>query len=394
MATGVRINNARNFAGRQYVTEDQMLVYLKSVGALENNKIVFTKGDNTTVQLDLSNLVVANHGIDVTNNQVKIKLDETTEGFLTLSADGLKLSGVQNAINTAVSEASTAINAVIGQSTDAANVDGTLYARIAQIKSDIATLTTEAIGVEGAGAIEVSGEGSTKTISLNLDGATLTQSETGLKTAITLVKLASASEGSASSYQLQDSAGNAIGDKIEVLKDQFLKNVVYTPETHVLQFTFALSNGTDSIADIDLTNLVDVYTASNGVTKVGSDFQGVVDATSENFLTVGANGFKIAGVQNAITTAVEASETELKTAINTAAPIALSEVSVTVPANAGASFSTSVTGRVVAVYDGTGNLIYPDVKYSSGSSVIAAALAADNTAETWTAVVAAPITLA
>lgn len=71
--------------------------------------------------------------------------------------------------------------------------------------------------------------------------------------------------------------------------------------------TDAAGETTYTTQALDVSKLVDVYTGSNGVKLVdGKDFQGVVDSDSETFLTVGANGFKLSGVQSAITTAIEA----------------------------------------------------------------------------------------
>lgn len=43
-------------------------------------------------------------GLVVNNHEVKVKIDANSEGFLTVSADGVKLAGIQNAIDTAKSE--------------------------------------------------------------------------------------------------------------------------------------------------------------------------------------------------------------------------------------------------------------------------------------------------
>lgn len=42
------------------------------------------------------------NGLQVINGEVSVKVDTTSEGFLTVGKDGVKLSGVQNAINTAI----------------------------------------------------------------------------------------------------------------------------------------------------------------------------------------------------------------------------------------------------------------------------------------------------
>jgi len=52
--------------------------------------------------LDLVDVYTEGDGINVSaTNVISIEIDQTSEGFLTVSANGIKLSGVQNAINTA-----------------------------------------------------------------------------------------------------------------------------------------------------------------------------------------------------------------------------------------------------------------------------------------------------
>lgn len=82
---------------------------LKSV-ALDGQTLNFTyilaNGSESTVGVDVSTFLAESEfgdGLAVNNHIVSIKKDATSEGFLTVSADGIKLSGVQNAINTAVS---------------------------------------------------------------------------------------------------------------------------------------------------------------------------------------------------------------------------------------------------------------------------------------------------
>ena len=87
----------------------------------ENDKLIFTWNiiENTTedgeiiyktVEVDVKDLVdtyTAGNGLDLANNAFSVKRDTTSEDFLTISADGVKLSGVQAAIDTAKGEAAT-----------------------------------------------------------------------------------------------------------------------------------------------------------------------------------------------------------------------------------------------------------------------------------------------
>ena len=419
MATGIHINAAKNFAGQLYATQDwvnsSLNAYLKGVGTLTDNKVSFTKGNNETVELDLSALVKGDSkAVVVTNNAVELKI-KTGEKYIVADAEGLATTGIDTAISTAVGEAKTAlinneIKAVwtyIGQNDTAG-----LSKRIADAEKAITDLTTNAINVSGKDAIVVeNGTGAEKVISLKLDGTDkiLSQGTDGLKTTIGLaVRTTGIGENISKQYYLAGVNGEQIGDTvIDIAKDQFLKSATYDADTHMLSFEFNVADGT-SITSIDLSGLVDVYTASNGVTKVGSDFQGVVDPNTEKVttgegttaavLSVGANGFRTDNVQKAIDYAVETAVAPVKTAVETA--VTLVATTVTVPAGiAGVWTSDAIEGRVMHVSDANG-VIYPEIIYSSNTIECNTTLSADfgetatAEAETWYVIVAKPITVA
>ena len=72
-------------------------------------KYVYTLADGKeeTVYVDMSELVdqaEVENGIQAINGKLSVKIDNTGEDFLTVSTDGVKLSGVQTAIDTAKNE--------------------------------------------------------------------------------------------------------------------------------------------------------------------------------------------------------------------------------------------------------------------------------------------------
>jgi hypothetical protein len=127
---------------------------------------------------------------------------------------------------------------------------------------------------------------------------------------IGLAKKDAAVEGYAATYTFTNAEGTTT--EINIPKDQFLKDAAYIPSAEALRFTFELSeNGvdTDKVVDIPVGELVDEYSAGNGI-----DISDVVDgknvvsvkidtAASEAFLSVDAAGLKLTGVQNAINAA-------------------------------------------------------------------------------------------
>ena len=73
-------------------------------------------GEQSTIKVDVSTFLAESEfkdGLDVKNHVVKVKVDASSEGFLTVGEKGVKLSGVQDAINNAVK----ALDATVGSTT-------------------------------------------------------------------------------------------------------------------------------------------------------------------------------------------------------------------------------------------------------------------------------------
>ena len=68
--------------------------------------VIANSGDIIYINVkDLVDIYTAGDGITVENNEIAIKLDENSEPFLTVGEDGLKLDGVQAAIDKAIKDA-------------------------------------------------------------------------------------------------------------------------------------------------------------------------------------------------------------------------------------------------------------------------------------------------
>ena len=87
---------------------------------------------------------------------------------------------------------------------------------------------------------------------------------------------------------------------INIPKDQFLKSVEFNPDTKILTFVFTTSTG-DVTTTIDMSALIDVYTAGNGLLLVGNQFSINLDGNSNNSLTVSADGLMLDKTQFAST---------------------------------------------------------------------------------------------
>lgn len=133
-------------------------------------------------------------------------------------------------------------------------------------------------------------------------------------------------EGYAKSYTFTQN-GNTIGT-VNIPKDFLVKSgsvreigsseaTQEMPEgTKVLDFVVNTigGDGTDSHILIPVTDLVDVYTGGNGISVSNANvISAVVDSVNdEGYLTSGANGLYVSGVDQAISNAVDAAKTELK----------------------------------------------------------------------------------
>lgn len=88
-------------------------------------------------------------------------------------------------------------------------------------------------------------------------------------------------------------------DATPFIRDGMLNDVEYDAETNTLTFTWNTEAGEKSDTVV-LSDIIEPYTAGNGLELTGNEFAVKVDAASEAFLTAGENGLKLAGVQDAI----------------------------------------------------------------------------------------------
>ena len=92
----------------------------------------------------------------------------------------------------------------------------------------------------------------------------------------------------------------------DFVKDSVLEDVEYKAETQEIIFTWKTVDGTTKTDAVSVADFVQVYTAGQGLEVSNNEFSIKIDGESEDFLTVGANGLKVAGVQGAINSAKNA----------------------------------------------------------------------------------------
>lgn len=139
---------------------------------------------------------------------------------------------------------------------------------------------------------------------------------------ITIAKVTSDDATIAASYQLQVN-GEAKGTTIDIAKDQSIKDINVLDMNATLNdngtikagnpvgstalcISYILADGTYKLAKLDYSRFLEETEFSNGLEVNNHKIYVKVDQLSERFLTVSSAGVKIAGVQNAINTAVDA----------------------------------------------------------------------------------------
>ena len=201
--------------------------------------------------------------------------------------------------------------------------DGANVAKAAEDAKKLANQKVASVTATAGSAIEVTGTATAPTVGLKLDisgNVKLTQSANGLKGSVVIPaptvigvaegdKVLRLSEKKLSStLNLKyDSTGKKIQllgigdakiaeiDATDFIKDGMVDNVQFDPDSKVLTITFNTVSGKEAIP-VNLSSLVDTYTAGNGITIAGNVVSVKRDSNSEEFLSVGTAGVKLSGV--------------------------------------------------------------------------------------------------
>lgn len=116
-------------------------------------------------------------------------------------------------------------------------------------------------------------------------------------------------------YKLVDEDSTQSGDYIKIYKDSSLQSVALNDKQELV-FTYLLADGSTSVVPVSVATFLAESEFGDGL-QVNSE-SGVVsvkvDAASEAFLTVGADGVKLSGVQKAIDDAAKTAADNLANA--------------------------------------------------------------------------------
>ena len=200
---------------------------------------------------------------------------------------------------------------------DIAGTD-TINAALSKLENKAAAITI----ANADGSINVTAGAAGTDINVNIksgEHVLAKDGNAGLYTDLDLVKITTGLPATVKErYQILATDDSQIGVNIDVPKDSHIVSINYiTTGEHAqnLEYVYIDVSGQTQTTYVDMSELVLEAEFASGVTVNDHIVHGVVDPTSESFLTVGANGFKVSGVQDAIDAKVNALDVTDDTAV-------------------------------------------------------------------------------
>ena len=312
------------------VTENNGVVSAASanVGGLKLTD--YTKGSD-------SGSVVATDSINQAFSKLEKQIDaEKDARAAAISGLDYSDSAVAKKFVTSVSEQDGVISVSRGEvtSTDKTVVlkDGNDGGIDLAVHIDSVTLKKDengVISVTSSALVQYEGDDNTVQIGAVQDGKRIVSSP------LTIEKVTTGLDADVrEAYRLVGHSGNTIGELVKIYKDSSLLSVAllhadttadpqvlptYNKETNTwtdiptpteanqaLCFAYENVSGATVIAAVPVGAFINEHEFASGITwdSAAGKVKGVVDTTSETFLTVGTDGFKLSGVQDAINAAV------------------------------------------------------------------------------------------
>lgn len=139
----------------------------------------------------------------------------------------------------------------------------------------------------------------------------------------------------------KDNAELGSVDATPFIKDGMLHDVAYDADTNTLTFTWNTDAGTTSDTVV-LSDIIEPYSAGNGLDLTENVFSVKLADGSESFLTITEEGVKLAGVADAIATAKSEAITDAEGKIATAKSEALTEAAADAESKANAAKEAAI----------------------------------------------------
>ena len=264
----------------------------------------------------------------------------------------------------AVSAAAGSINAEFVNIADAGEVfsSSTVEAALKELDDKVEAAKSATTVANADGSINVTTAASGTDINVNIksgEHVLAKDGNAGLYTDIKLVKISTELPAEVKErYQLIATDNSQIGANIDIYKDSSIVSITYITDpadAHYqnLEYVYIDASGNTQTEYVDVSSLVLEAEFASGVTATNHVVHGVVDPTSETFLTVGADGFKLAGVQGAINDAIAALDVTGDTAVAGQYVAAIEETDGVVAVNTRANVSEAVLNNYSKGSDAT-----------------------------------------
>lgn len=212
-----------------------------------------------------------------------------------------------NIITNKVHSTNKTINVIAedGVGTDlGVNVDNTTIV-VDELTGKLSVASSALKQYEGEGCIEVKvGEGTAEnnkiSLKINPNDNVLVNEGEGLYANLSLAWVKKSDGSEKEEIQLIGKNGVIISriDVADFIKDGMLKTVTLVDIDGIPHLHFEFNTG--EAVDLNVKDLIDIYSAGNGLEMVNNVFQIKIDPNSEGFLTASVDGLKLSGVQAAI----------------------------------------------------------------------------------------------
>ena len=206
-------------------------------------------------------------------------------------AEGSIAANVNNLVDTVGKE-----DDILGGSVNTlwANVND-LDSRVETIEADYLKSSDKKELQDAINAIDIPVAG------INASDKILTLDENGLVAATVGIEYDSVGKA----IKLLGKDNNVLGtvDATPFIKDGMLHDVEYRPDTNELVFTWNTDAGESKTDTVVLSDIIEPYTAGNGLQLTGNEFSVKLAADTEKYLTVDDKGIKLSGIDSAITAA-------------------------------------------------------------------------------------------
>lgn len=219
----------------------------------QGNRITTLETDNTTNKGDISTLKTQVAEIVTTNTEQSTQLSNLSSELTTVKSS-------VSANTSAITNLTTTVN---GHTQDIADIKDSINGlAVKSVKEGDTVLAADASGVLST------------TISLDYD----TEADADGKKYIRLKGIDGADLGKV--------------DVAEFVKDGMIDSVVYNPDSKKMTITWNTDAGKEA-TEIDMTGLVDTYTAGSGLKVESNTFSVVLDSSANNKLSVSENGLLV-----------------------------------------------------------------------------------------------------